>query len=46
MTETSHRNASTQIQIAFARHVKNIAARAMTQDHFKASVTRHDVFCE
>ena len=46
VAEAAHGDAAAEIEIAFAGDIKNIAARAVAQDEFKASVAGHDVFRE
>ena len=46
VAEAAHGNAAAEVEIAFAGDIKNITARAVAQDEFKASVAGHDVFRE
>ena len=44
VAEAADGDAAAEIQIAFAGDIKNVAARAVAQDEFKAPVAGHDVF--
>ncbi len=44
VAETTHGDAAAKIEIAFARDIKNVTARAVAQREVKSSVAGHDVF--
>ena len=44
VAETIHGDAAAEIKVAFARNVKNLAARAVAEHKVEASVARHDIF--
>jgi hypothetical protein len=46
MAEAANRDAAAEVEVTFARDIKNIAAAAMAQHEVEASVTGHDVFIE
>ena len=46
VAEATHGDAAAQVEIALARDVKNITARAVTEHEVKAPVARHDVLTE
>ncbi len=46
VTETADRDAAAKVKIAFARNVKQIAARAVAEDEIVTAVAGHDVLAE
>ena len=46
VAETAHGDARAEIEVAFARDIKQIAARAVTEHEVEAAIAGHDVFAE
>ena len=46
VAEAADGNARAEIEVAFARDIKQIAARAVAEHEVEAAVARHDVFAE
>ena len=46
VAEAIDRDAAAEVEITFARDIKNVAARAVAQHEFKASVAGHDILRE
>ena len=46
VAEAIHGDAAAEVEVAFARDIKDVAARAMAQHEVKAAVAGHDIFRE
>ena len=46
VAETAHGDAGAQVEIAFARDIKQVTARSVTEHEVEAAVARHNVFAE